>query len=162
LTSNHHTNRVFSVKCMPKDHNVFFSGGWDSTVHVWDIRVGTGSMRKITGPLVSADSLDYKNGMLLAGNYQNNDIAQIYDFGSGKLVETLDIGEPHNSKSYCFTAAYAHHSEHDLIAVGLTGSNSVKMLLNHKLVCTMLFQAAPLSVDFYQFQNKDFLIVGGL
>lgn len=60
---------------MPNDKSVFFSGGWDSTVQVWDIRVGTGSVRRITGPSVTADSLDYKNGILLAGNYRNKDIA---------------------------------------------------------------------------------------
>ena len=94
MSTNHHTNRVFSLKCMPDDPFVFYSGGWDSTVHIWDVRVGTGSMRKIPGPSVSADSLDYKKGMLLTGNhlfyfignYQNNDIVQLYDFGSGKLV----------------------------------------------------------------------------
>ena len=99
-------------------------------MHVWDIRVNSGSVRKINGPVVSADSLDIKNNVLLAGNYLNNDIAQLYDFGSGQLIKTLDIGEERNSKSYCFAASYAHHSEHNLIAVGLTGSNSVKVLLN--------------------------------
>jgi hypothetical protein len=55
-------------------------------------------------------SLDLKNNVLLSGNYQNNNIAQLYDFGSGQLIETLDIGEPHNSNSYCFAATYAHRS----------------------------------------------------
>lgn len=86
LSSSHHTNRIFSVKCMPTDKNIFFSGGWDETVHVWDVRVGSGSVRKFPGPSISADSLDYKNGVLLAGNYQNNDMIQLYDFGSGKLL----------------------------------------------------------------------------
>jgi WD40 repeat protein len=141
---------------------VFFSGGWDSTVQVWDVRVGTGSVRKICGPSVSADSLDIRKGVLLAGNYQNNDIIQLYDFGKGELIQTLDIGEPHNSNSYCFTASFAHRSEHELIAVGLTGSNKVKILNKGAMVCEMKFQAAPLSLDFYRFNNKDFLMVGGI
>ena len=65
---------------------MFFSGGWDSTVQIWDIREGNGSVRKINGPSISADSLDLKKGVLLAGNYQNNNIAQRYDFGTGKLI----------------------------------------------------------------------------
>lgn len=77
---------MFCVKCLPNDYNVFFSGGWDSTVQIWDVRVGNGSVRKICGPSVSADSLDIKNGILLAGNYQNSNIAQLYDFGSGQLI----------------------------------------------------------------------------
>lgn len=162
LGFNHHTNRVFCVKCLPKDPFVFFSGGWDSTVQIWDVRVGNGSVRKICGPSVSSDSLDFKDGVLLAGNYQNNNIAQIYDYGSGELIETLDINEPPNSNSYCFAASFAHRSEHNLAAIGLTGSNKVKLLRDNKLACEMKFQAAPLSLDFYRLNNKDFLVVGGI
>jgi hypothetical protein len=49
------------------------------------------SVRKIYGPNISADSLDYKNGTILAGNYKNKDILQLWDFKSGELIETLDI-----------------------------------------------------------------------
>ena len=162
LNLNHHTNRVFCVKCLPNDPKVFFSGGWDSTVQVWDIRVGNGSVRKICGPSVSADSLDLKKGVLLAGNYQNNNIVQLYDFGSGELIKTLNIDEPYNSNSYCYTASFAHRSQHDLVAVGLTGSNKVKILKQGELVSEIKFQAAPLSLDFYRFNGKDFLMVGGI
>lgn len=34
--------------------------------------------------------------------------------------------------------------------------------MNKELVCTMNFQAAPLCLDFYRFNYKDFLVVGGL
>ena len=40
----------------------------------------------ISGPIVSSDSIDYRNNVILVGNYQNNDIAQLYDYGSGKLI----------------------------------------------------------------------------
>lgn len=120
------------------------------------------SVRRICGPSVSADSLDYKNGVLLAGNYQNNNIAQLYDFKSGDLIETLDIKEPANGTSYCFSASFAKKSEHNLIGVSLSGSNKVKILKDKRVVAEMKFQAAPLSIDFYRFNNKDFLIVGGV
>ena len=86
LELDHHVNRIFSVKCLKNDKNVFFSGGWDSTVQVWDIRVNTGSVRKICGPSITSDSLDLKGNTLLAGNYQNNNTVQLYDFGSGELI----------------------------------------------------------------------------
>jgi WD40 repeat protein len=38
LLNNGHSNRVFSLKFLPDDHNVFVSGGWDGTVFIWDIR----------------------------------------------------------------------------------------------------------------------------
>jgi COMPASS component SWD3 len=76
---------------LKEDRNIFFSGGWDSTIQVWDVRMKTESVRKICGPTISADSLDFKNGQILAGNYQNKDILQLWDFKSGELIETLDI-----------------------------------------------------------------------
>jgi WD40 repeat protein len=76
---------------LKEDRNIFFSGGWDSTIQVWDVRMKEESVRKICGPTISADSLDFKNGQILAGNYQNKDILQLWDFKSGELIETLDI-----------------------------------------------------------------------
>lgn len=162
LTNNRHTNRIFSVKCLKEDSHLLFSGGWDSTVHIWDVRVKDNSVRKICGPFVSADSLDFKDGILLSGNYQNNDIVQLYDFKSGKVIEALDIKEAPNGNSYCFAASFAHRSEYSLIAVGLSGCNKVKLFKDRHLVGEMKFQAAPLSLDFYRFNGKDFLIVGGV
>lgn len=138
------------------------SGGWDSTVQIWDIRDKHGSVRKICGPSLSSDSMDIKNNVLLIGNYQNNNIVQLYDFKSGQLIETLDINEPHNSNSYCFAASYSQESKHNLIAVGLSGSNKVKILKDQKLICEMKFQAVPLCLDFYQLNGADFLVVGGI
>lgn len=35
-----HTNRIFCTKFDPLNANVIFSGGWDRTVNIWDIRSG--------------------------------------------------------------------------------------------------------------------------
>lgn len=86
-----HTNRIFSVKGLKNDPNLFFSGGWDASVRLWDVRVPETSVRKFGGPMVSADSLDLKNNVLLAGNYSTQDIYQFWDFTSGKLIKTMDI-----------------------------------------------------------------------
>lgn len=76
-------NRIFSLKGLKKDQNQFFTGGWDSSVRLWDVRVKDSYVRKFSGPSVSADSLDLKGDILLAGNYSNNDIVQYWDFKSG-------------------------------------------------------------------------------
>jgi hypothetical protein len=48
------------------------------------------------------------------------------------------------------------------MAVALSGgANRVKLLRDKKVVGEVKFQAAPFTVDFYQFNNKDFIIVGG-
>lgn len=86
-----HTNRIFSVKGFKNDANLFFSGGWDGSVRIWDVRVGEAPVRKFGGPMVSADSLDLKNNVLLSGNYATQDIVQFWDFTTGALIKTLDI-----------------------------------------------------------------------
>ena len=50
------------------------------------MRVDKHSVRKFFGPTVSGDSLDYRKGEVLVGNYQNHDILQIWDFKQGELI----------------------------------------------------------------------------
>jgi WD40 repeat protein len=70
---------------------MFFSGGWDSSVRVWDVRVGGSSVRKFGGPMVTSDSLDLKDNVLLVGNYALNDTVQYWDFSSGTVIKTIDL-----------------------------------------------------------------------
>ena len=65
---------------------MFFSGGWDGSVRLWDVRAGDSCVRRFGGPMVSADSLDLKNNILLAGNYSTQNIVQFWDFTTGKLI----------------------------------------------------------------------------
>lgn len=106
--------------------------------------------------------MDFKNGQILAGNYQNKDILQLWDFKSGELIETLDIKEPPNGNSYCFGASFAQKSHKNLIGCVLSGSNKVKILEDKKMVTEIELQAAPLALDFYQYNEKDFMVVGGV
>ena len=76
-------NRIFSLKSIQNEPNLFFSGGWDSTVRVWDVRVPEKYVRKFHGPSISADSLDLKGNTLLVGNYSNKNTVQLWDFKSG-------------------------------------------------------------------------------
>jgi COMPASS component SWD3 len=62
-----HGNRIFAIKYDPKDPNVIVSGGWDKTLQVYDIRTN-GPVASIYGPLISGDSLDICDGLILAGS----------------------------------------------------------------------------------------------
>ena len=83
MLNPNHTNRIFSLKALKNDPNVFFTGGWDSTVRVWDVRIPDTFVRKFSGPTISADSLDLKGNTLLVGNYSNKNTVQLWDFKSG-------------------------------------------------------------------------------
>ena len=43
-----HDNRIFCIKWKPNDSNVLATGGWDKTVHFWDLRSKT-SINKLFG-----------------------------------------------------------------------------------------------------------------
>jgi len=49
-----------------------------------------------------------------------------------------------------------------LIGCALSGSNKVKVLRDKHTVTEVQLQAAPLAVDFYQYNDKDFMVVGGV
>lgn len=43
---------MFAVKFLPDEPNVLLSGGWDTNVHIWDVRVAK-SIGNILGPKIS-------------------------------------------------------------------------------------------------------------
>lgn len=52
-----HTNRIYSVKWSKSDPNMFVSGGWDSTLQIYDLRLKA-PVSKISGPYLCGDGLD--------------------------------------------------------------------------------------------------------
>ena len=46
--------------------------------------------------------------------------------------------------------------------MGLSGVNKVKILRDEAVVAELNMQAGPLCLDFYQFNNKDFMLVSGV
>jgi COMPASS component SWD3 len=61
-----HTNRVFSVKFLRDQPQVFISGGWDNVVYFWDIR-DKRPIGSYFGAKVGSDTLDEKNGVIVVG-----------------------------------------------------------------------------------------------
>ena len=60
LETQAHSNRIFSIKFHREEANVFFTGGWDRTVKIWDMRSRNGVMNTIYGPSICGDGIDQK------------------------------------------------------------------------------------------------------
>ena len=73
--------------------DVLFSGGWDNTVQIWDLRVGqpTGSMY---GPHLCGDALDIKGHECLTGSWRPTTALQLWDVRTraGEISWRMRIG----------------------------------------------------------------------
>ena len=83
-----HSNRIFSLKFNPLDHNLLVSGGWDNTVQIWDLRIGQ-AVRSLFGPHICGDAVDVFGDDILTGSWRPDNTLEIWDFGTGKIKESI-------------------------------------------------------------------------
>ena len=137
-------NRVFAIKFAPPSlqggaDNLVVSGGWDEMVRVWDCRDPSEPVRKIIGPHICGDSLDFlPSGEMLSGSWRDTDPLQLWDLGKGQLIQTVKwpgsiegaAGASGASRSPCMLYAakstchgHPECGDQPLIAAGGTLSN---------------------------------------
>lgn len=99
-----HTNRIFCIKYIKEQPNLFISAGWDGTMFLWDTRLKK-SVDSVYGPTISGDSLDVKGNLILAGSYRDRNSLELYDLRVFKKlcdIETkTSLGENLNYISSC-------------------------------------------------------------
>ncbi|ORZ33167.1 WD40-repeat-containing domain protein [Catenaria anguillulae PL171] len=87
-----HSNRIFCLRWHTRNPNLLISGGWDSTIQIWDRAKGC-SIRSIFRPHVTGDALDWDEAGLkiLAGSRARDEGAalNLYSAETGKLVEPV-------------------------------------------------------------------------
>lgn len=117
MTTTGHSNVIFSLKFHPNAHNIIFTGGWDNTVQIWDTRQKK-SFRSLSHIFINGDTLDYDAGRdcLLTGSYRTKDALQIWDFNTGKLVESVQ--DSLGSASMLFSAQFSKDPDCSMIAAG--------------------------------------------
>ncbi len=122
-----HSNRVFSLKFNPLDENLLLSGGWDNTVQIWDVRVGH-SVRSIFGPHLCGDAMDVHKNTILTGSWRAENQLELWDFGSGKLIEQVqwNQGKAIRGES-CMLYSAQFNTGGNLIAAGGSGANEAKV-----------------------------------
>jgi len=124
-----HSNRIFSLMYHPYEPNLILSGGWDNTVQVWDTRRGH-SIRSLWNCYICGDSVGFSGdgGRVLTGSWRTEDALQIWDFGTGKVIETVDWRTA-NSPSTCmlFAAQFSKDEASHMILAGGSQENEAKL-----------------------------------
>jgi WD40 repeat protein len=79
-----HDNRIFCLKWHTGNTNLLLSGGWDRSVHFWDIRVKT-STKQLFGYYIGGEAIDIRGDEILLGNNQPQLPLRIYDSKADKV-----------------------------------------------------------------------------
>jgi COMPASS component SWD3 len=158
-----HANRVFSVR-FTDDLNILASGGWDSTVFFWDLRMSK-SIGWIHGPHLCGDAMDIRGDTMLVGNYAKEDVLQLWSISQRKLIENIQW-LPHAGDSeqngFLYSAAFDRKSNgKEYIVAGGGGLNQMKVISQksgHPILAQATFPKTVSSCSFAY--NTDLLAVG--
>ena len=163
-----HASHIFSVK-FSHDENLLLSGGWDNTVHIWDIREGR-SVRRLHGPHICGDSLDIKGNEILTGSYRHCHQLELWDFGTGERIDEIpwNAGQSHfdyrDRSCNLYAAQFSKDTRGRFIVAGGSGANEAKVFdhgINNALVGTVTgLEKGVFTVDFSPDREK-VAIAGG-
>ncbi|CAE7619458.1 unnamed protein product [Symbiodinium natans] len=120
------SNRVFSLKYHPLMRHVIVSGGWDSSVQIWDTRQGR-AVRAIAGPHICGDALDIcqDGATVLTGSWRIQDQLQLWDFRMERLLATLPLSQ--STPCMIYAAQFSKDDTSGMIAAGGSGDHEVKV-----------------------------------
>lgn len=85
-----HSLPIYSL-IYSKLENIIFSGSADATVLMWDTRNGE-PIRTFGGPMISGDTIDYRNDVLLTGAWRQERPIELWDTRSGEMFNYCEWG----------------------------------------------------------------------
>ncbi|KAL1494249.1 hypothetical protein ABEB36_009874 [Hypothenemus hampei] len=94
-------SRIFAACFHPKNNYELITAGWDNVVQFWDLRQPH-AIRHISGVHMCGEGLDInqKGTEVLTCSWQKQDALQVFDYGTGKRICSLEP-DIYNSKLYC-------------------------------------------------------------
>jgi WD40 repeat protein len=110
----------------PSNPNIFYSGGWDRQIITHDTRQAN-SVRSFLGPYVAGDSLDICGTTLLAGNYRSNDPIELYDLGTGEMIDYIQWQDEESQKGGMVMACQFGSPKNDTVIAGSSVLKELKM-----------------------------------
>ncbi|KAI3380529.1 hypothetical protein SNEBB_010540 [Seison nebaliae] len=96
-----HVNRIYSLRANKNDDNKLYSGGWDKTIHIWDVHNKI-STCFIFGPHIGSNTIDIDSDRneILTGSYRHQDPLQVWSGSTCKLLKNYNLGD-HPTQLYC-------------------------------------------------------------
>lgn len=95
-------------------------------VQIWDVRVEH-SVRSIFGPFICGDAVDVHDNKILTGSWRPNAPLQIWDFTTGKEIESVPWHQSAIHGDDCMLYAAQFSKDASMIAAGGSGSNEAKI-----------------------------------
>ncbi|KAJ8970513.1 hypothetical protein NQ314_001189 [Rhamnusium bicolor] len=122
-THDGHMSRVFAACFHPRNNYELITGGWDDVVQFWDLRQPH-AIRHLSGIHMCGEGLDInsKGTEVLTCAYQGSDALQIFDYGSGKKIVSIEP-DIHSSKLYC-----GKFTTKDFIVTGGSDPNILRVI----------------------------------
>eukprot|EP00112_Aurelia_sp_Birch-Aquarium-sp1_P010095 Seg2174.2 transcript_id=Seg2174.2/GoldUCD/mRNA.D3Y31 product="Vegetative incompatibility protein HET-E-1" protein_id=Seg2174.2/GoldUCD/D3Y31 len=119
-----HCRKILALRFHPEDKDILLTAGWDHAVKIWDIRTD-GVVRTIRGPFVCGDGLDVLGDEILTGSWLANNALQVWDYGSGKIIEEIPFPVTDHQGQFLYCARFWNSQT---IVAGGSGSNDVKII----------------------------------
>jgi len=130
--SNGHTNRIFSVIFNKNDPTILYSGGWDDTIQMWDLRSGS-SVRSVFGPHICGDSIDVFQNYLVAGSWRTQNQIQLFDLRNFSEIKSSRWSNKSDDRQ-CLIYSLKFDSNGQTVYAGGSGDTKVKSFCAQTLV----------------------------
>jgi COMPASS component SWD3 len=154
-----HTNRIFSVKFIEEQPNLFISAGWDGTMFLWDTRLSK-AVDSVYGPMITGDSIDTKGNLILAGSYRDKNPLELYDLRTFKKLCDIEmknaLGETINYISSCQFGKNKNNSDYIIAGSCITNQVGIfkKDLIYKPDIIISKIKSSVYSVGFGKKENK--------
>lgn len=156
-----HSNRIFCIKFHPKDPNILMSGGWDSTIQIWDRSLNQ-SIKSLYHPHVCGESLDYdeKGLEILAGSHHPQDCLMVFHQSGQESIQWSILEEKGNR---LYTALYSPRKKYIVAGGGeTTRRNELRVFLRSNKRCVGMVSGFSGSVYTHSMtQDDSILALGG-
>ena len=119
------------VKFDSEDVNVFYTGGWDRKVLIWDVRNGPKCAGQIDGPLISGEAIDSdsRSHKLLTGSHTKTNSLMIWDLrnlGQPMVIPWSIFKSTPSSQTQTYSCKFIQPRKCAVMACGLD-QNAVKI-----------------------------------